>query len=90
MDLPSTRAIVDAIHDGSLAKASFKNFPCFNVQIPDKVNGVDAKILDPVNGWSDKKEFEETLHKLADAFQNNHKKYESGCSKGVNDAGPKY
>jgi phosphoenolpyruvate carboxykinase (ATP) len=90
MDLPSTRKILDAIHDGSLAKAKFTNFKYFDVAMPDKVNGVDTKILDPENGWTDKKEFDEALKRLVDAFRNNHKKYEAGCEKATNDAGPKY
>lgn len=67
MDLPSTRKILDAIHDGSLASGELVNFPVFDMKIPTKVNGVDPKILNPANAW-DAKEFEESLKKLADAF----------------------
>jgi phosphoenolpyruvate carboxykinase (ATP) len=31
MNLPNTRAILDAIHDGSLEKEQYENFPIFNV-----------------------------------------------------------
>jgi phosphoenolpyruvate carboxykinase (ATP) len=89
MDLPSTRAIIDAIHDGSMEKAKFSKFPYFNVEIPDKVNNVKSEILDPRNSW-DAKEYEVAIKKLTDAFQKNHAKYADGCSKEVNAAGPTY
>lgn len=90
MDLPSTRAILDAIHDGSLEKAKMRNFPVFDTQVPESVNGVDPKILWPQNGWDNQDEYKQTLNGLADAFQKNFKKYESGCEQSIRDAGPKY
>lgn len=89
MDLPSTRAIVDAIHDGSLANGEFENFPVFDMKIPKAVNRVDSKLLNPANSW-DAKEFDAALKQIADAFQKNHKKYEAGCAPEINAAGPKY
>lgn len=68
MDLPSTRKIIDAIHDGSLAKANYSNFPVFDLAVPDKVEGVNPKILNPENGWDNKEEFKSTLQGLATAF----------------------
>lgn len=90
MDLPSTRKIIDAIHEGTLVNAPFKNFPVFDVAVPEQVPGVDPKILWPENGWENKEEFNQALRSLADAFQKNHKKYEAGCTKEINAAGPKY
>jgi phosphoenolpyruvate carboxykinase (ATP) len=51
MDLPSTRKIIDSIHDGSIEKAKFKKFPVFDTMVPETVPGVDPKILWPQNGW---------------------------------------
>lgn len=59
------------------------------MQIPTAVNGVETAILDPANSWN-ASEFDTALKKLADAFQKNHKKYESGCDAAINAAGPKY
>lgn len=54
MDLPSTRKIIDAIHEGALDKAKYKKFPIFNMDVPETVPGVDPKILWPENGWENK------------------------------------
>lgn len=67
MDLPSTRNIIVVIHDGSLKAAKKVNFPVFNMEIPEAVNGVDSKLLNPANSW-DPKEFDVALKQLADAF----------------------
>jgi phosphoenolpyruvate carboxykinase (ATP) len=75
INLPNTRAIIDAILDGSIDKAETDIFPVFNFKIPKALHGVDAKILNPKNTWSDKKAYDETLEKLAERFQTNFKKF---------------
>ena len=83
------RQIIDAIHDGSLAKGEFENFPVFDIQIPKTCANVDDSILKPQNAW-DAKEFDSAIKALADGFLKNHKKYEAGCDAAINAAGPKY
>lgn len=67
--LKYTRAIVDAIHNGELAKAKFENFPIFNLAIPTAVTGVPSEILDPVKVWPSKDAFQVEVEKLAGMFQ---------------------
>lgn len=50
--LKYTRAILDAIHDGSLSKVEYENFPTFNLQIPKSCNGVPDEILNPTKAWT--------------------------------------
>ncbi|XP_047311551.1 phosphoenolpyruvate carboxykinase (ATP) 1-like [Impatiens glandulifera] len=69
--LAYTRKIIDAIHSGSLLKASYKKTEVFGLEIPNEVEGVPVEILDPINTWSDKKAYKETLMKLAGLFKNN-------------------
>jgi len=69
--LPYTRKIIDAIHSGSLLEASYKKTEVFGLEIPTEVEGVPSEILDPVNTWSDKKAYNNTLLKLAELFKNN-------------------
>lgn len=68
MDLPSTRAIIDAIHSGELDKAETETLPVFNLQVPKHCKGVDESILIPKNTWADKEDYDRTLRKLAEAF----------------------
>jgi len=75
IDIPSTRAIIDAILDGSLNREAYERIPYFNLNIPRAVKGVDSKILDPRNIWQDKEAWKESALKLAEKFIANFKKY---------------
>lgn len=86
--LKYTRAIVDAIHNGSLAKAEFENFPIFNLAIPKEVAGVPSDILHPKKVWSDKDAFQNELDKLGGMFQKAFAKYEADIGEEVKLAGP--
>ncbi|WVF73088.1 phosphoenolpyruvate carboxykinase (ATP) [Kwoniella sp. CBS 6097] len=86
--LKYTRAIVDAIHNGSLAKAEFENFPIFNLAIPKAVEGVPSEILHPGKVWPSKEAFDAELNKLGGMFQKAFAKYEEGLAPAVKQAGP--
>ena len=47
ISLKNTRAIIDAIIDGSILKAETVKIPVLNLIAPKALNGVDAGILDP-------------------------------------------
>ncbi|TEW52689.1 phosphoenolpyruvate carboxykinase (ATP) [Psychromonas algicola] len=70
-----TRAIIDAILDGSIEKAETKTIPLFNLQIPTSLHGVNSAILDPRNTYSDSEIWDEKAHKLAHLFIDNFAKY---------------
>lgn len=88
MDINITRAIIDAIHDGSLEKESYSNFEVFNFMIPDNCKGVDSNVLHPKKTWKDKEKFDSTLRHLATEFIENFKKFESGVNQETKNAGP--
>ncbi|KAJ1297904.1 hypothetical protein BS78_01G413700 [Paspalum vaginatum] len=69
--LPYTRKIIDAIHSGELLTADYKKTEVFGLEIPTKIEGVPSEILDPINTWTDKAAYKETLLKLAGLFKNN-------------------
>ncbi|ETS61624.1 hypothetical protein PaG_04116 [Moesziomyces aphidis] len=87
--LKYTRKIIDAIHDGSLAKASFEKFGVFNLQIPTAIEGVPETLLNPATSWPDKSAFKHELNKLAEMFSTNFEKYANDVSAEVAAAGPK-
>ena len=86
--LKYTRAIIDAIHSGSLANAKYSDDPIFRVKIPSACPSVPDELLNPRNTWSDKGAYEQTARKLATLFHENFKKYEDGTPAEVRAAGP--
>lgn len=71
IDIPSTRAIINAILDGSLKDAEYDCLPYFNLWIPTKVNHVDAKLLNPMNSWQDSADWEKAAKDLGKRFIGN-------------------
>jgi len=71
IDIPSTRAIIDAILDGTLENAEYEELPVFQLMIPKHVNNVKPALLNPRNLWSDPKEWDLAAVKLALKFIDN-------------------
>ena len=88
MNLKYTRAIIDAIHDGSLEKADMVKEPYFNLSVPVECSNVPNEILMPINTWKDKGAYEATMKKLVDLFNNNFEKYKAGVNAEIIAAGP--
>ena len=88
MKLSYTRAIIDAIHDGSLAKADTVDDPIFGFQIPSECANVPTEILNPRNTWKDKDAYDQTAKKLAALFRENFKQFEEGTAAEILEAGP--
>lgn len=86
--LKYTRAIIDAIHDGSLAKAPSQTDPLFGFAVPTECQGVPSEILIPQQTWSDPAKYDATAHKLAGLFIENFKHFEEVASDAVKGAGP--
>ena len=86
--LKVTRAIVDAVHSGALAKAEYETFPVFGLQIPTGLEGVPRELLNPSLAWPDKSAFEREVRKLAGMFQKAFALYEKDVSEKVRLAGP--
>ncbi|RLD91381.1 MAG: phosphoenolpyruvate carboxykinase (ATP) [Bacteroidetes bacterium] len=71
IDLPTTRAIIDAILDGRLDKAEYENLPFFNLAIPTTLENIDSKVLNPRNLWADPTKWDAQAKKLAGMFIKN-------------------
>ncbi len=87
--LSVTRKIIDSIHDGSLAQASFSKTAVFNLSIPAALNGVDSQLLDPSKSWQSKAAYDEAVVQLAGMFDDAFQRYAADCSSAVRAAGPK-
>jgi phosphoenolpyruvate carboxykinase (ATP) len=88
MSLKVTRAIIDAIHDGSLADVPTETDPVFGFEVPTECPGVPDEILQPRNTWDDPAAYDEAREKLAKRFAENFKKFEEGASEEIKQAGP--
>jgi len=86
--LKYTRAIVDAIHSGELAKAEFAVDPVFRLSYPTSCPNVPPELLDPSSSWADKDAFSATQAELAQLFRNNFEKYAAQATAEVLAQGP--
>ena len=89
ISLKNTRAIIDAIHDGSLAKAKTERDPVFGFEVAAECPGVPSEILIPRNAWANKATFEATAKKLAGLFNKNFETYAAGVNAEVKASAPK-
>lgn len=90
ISIKDTRAIIDAILDGSIENAETKVVPIFNFEVPTSLHDVDSNILDPRNTYVDSNEWNAKATDLAGRFIKNFAQYtdnEKGQS--LVKAGPK-
>jgi len=87
--LSQTRAIIDAIHDGSLAGVSTLEDPIFGVRVPTSCPGVPSPLLVPRNAWADPEAHDRMARKLAGQFRDNFAQYAPETSDEVRQAGPR-
>ena len=90
ISIKATRAIIDAILDGSIDKADSQVLPYYNLEVPTNVAGVEGNILDPRDTYTDANEWETKAKDLAERFVNNFEKFtDTDEGKALVAAGPK-
>lgn len=75
ISIKDTRAIIDAILDGSIDKAEMHTLPMFNLNVPKALHDVDSNILDPRDTYQDATVWNEKAEDLAERFINNFEKF---------------
>lgn len=89
ISIKDTRGIIDAILDGAILKADTKKIPYFDFEVPTSLDGVDSKILDPRDTYTDASIWDEKAKDLASRFIKNFHKYETNdAGKALVKAGP--
>ncbi|MBN1965850.1 MAG: phosphoenolpyruvate carboxykinase (ATP), partial [Anaerolineae bacterium] len=88
MELPYTRAMVQAALSGELDDVPTQTDPVFGVEVPVHVPGVPENILQPRETWADKDAYDRQAHKLAQLFHDNFKTFADGVSAAVKAAAP--
>ena len=90
ISIKDTRAIIDAILDGSIDNAETQVLPLFNLDIPTSIAGVNSEILDPRDTYAESTQWHEKAVDLATRFVNNFDKFtDTDNGKSLVDAGPK-
>ena len=87
--LKYTRAILDAIHSGELAKVEYETYETFNLKVPKTCPNVPDELLNPAKSWTGTADFKGEVVKLGKLFNENFQKYADEATKEVLDAGPK-
>jgi phosphoenolpyruvate carboxykinase (ATP) len=89
ISLQDTRAIINAILDGSIDDAPMQRLPVFNLSIPVTLPDVDATILDPRETYVDPLQWHSKAEYLAERFIENFQSYtDNGEGKALVAAGP--
>jgi phosphoenolpyruvate carboxykinase (ATP) len=88
LSIKHTRAIIDGIHSGELAKSKKETDPVFGLAMPTECANVPKEILNPKNVWADKAEYDRLAMYLAGLFKLNFSKFEKDSSAATLKAGP--
>ena len=75
ISLKDTRAIIDAILDGTIEEAETKMIPIFNLYVPTSLHDVNPGILDPRDTYTHAGEWEKRAISLGSKFIRNFEKY---------------
>ena len=89
MSIAHTRAILDAIHDGSLKRAAMKADPIFGFDVPLTCPNVPDEVLIPSNTWQDKAAYDAMAQRLAGLFHDNFAAYAGQASEELLSAAPR-
>lgn len=88
MEIPYTRAMVNAALYGQLNDVTYTVDPIFDLHVPNSCPGVPDEILIPRATWSDGDAYDDQAHKLAHMFLENFGQFEERVSQSVRAAGP--
>ena len=75
ISIKDTRAIIDAILDGSIENAQTKMVPVFNLEVPTSLHDVNSAILDPRDTYENVSEWNKKATHLASLFVKNFEQY---------------
>ena len=90
ISIKDTRGIIDGILSGAIKNAPTKKIPYFDFEVPTELEGVDPKILDPRDTYTNVNDWEIKAKDLASRFAKNFQKYTTNeAGKALVAAGPK-
>ena len=75
ISIKDTRAIIDAILDGSIENVETKTVPVFNLEVPTSLHDVNPAILDPRDTYENAQNWNAKATNLASLFIKNFEQY---------------
>lgn len=84
--IPTTRAVIHGILNGTLKQTEFKTLPLFNFAIPTQLEGVETRLLNPRDTWADPAQYDVTAKQLIGKFIDNFKRFDVASE--ITEAGP--
>ena len=72
-----SREIIDKIHDGTLLKEEFEEYPYFDFMIPKACGEIPENVLNPQIYWENSPIYMKRLEDLYLKFQKNYEKYQT-------------
>ena len=88
MPIKATRALLDGALSGQLKTMPMRIDPYFGFQVPTAVPGVDSKLLNPRETWTDQVAFEAMARKLVGDFHKNFEYFAPHVDNAVKAAAP--
>lgn len=88
IDIPHTRAMVNAALDGTLNDVATRKDPVFGFEVPLSCPGVPDDILDPSKSWQDPAAYDQQAAKLATMFSENFAQFSEETSEDIAAVGP--
>lgn len=89
ISLANTRALINAIFDGSIDNVETETLPIFNMKMPKTLSGLDDSVLDPRSSYDNPVEWERRARHLGSLFVENFKKFtDTDTGRSLLTAGP--
>ncbi|MEM9856894.1 MAG: phosphoenolpyruvate carboxykinase (ATP) [Bacteroidota bacterium] len=89
MKLPLTRAMITAALEGTLNNVGYRKHSIFHIEIPATCPNVPSEVLSPRETWQDDEGYYKKANQLAEAFNENFKKYADYANDEIRAASPK-
>jgi phosphoenolpyruvate carboxykinase (ATP) len=89
VSLKITRALITAALNGQLDDVGYETHEVFGLMMPKSCPNVPNEVLNPKNTWKDQAAYNKKADDLANAFNENFKKFASGANQEMLDAAPK-
>ena len=75
ISIRNTRQMITSILNGDANNSNYKKEDFFGFNIPENIEGIESSILDPINSWNSKLDYNNAAIKLAEKFKSNFKIY---------------